>query len=489
MLDIAQGHFVNGQWVDAGGEALESHESYSGALCWRGTHAPAATLDAAMSAAEAAWPHWAQQSVDDRIAALKAYQSLLQVHAESLAQLIARENGKPLWEAKTEVAAMIGKIDVTLESWHARCAEQSMEIAGARGRTRNRALGVCVVLGPFNLPGHLPNGQIVPALLAGNSVVFKPSEVCPAVAAYLIDILRQCVPPGVVNLVQGDLRVGQALLAHPACAAVFFTGSYRAGVAIHKHFAGRPEIMLALEMGGNNPLLVWDAKDLDAAALLIVQSAYITAGQRCVCARRLIIPSGKQGDELLEALLAMMRRVRIGDPLAEEQPFMSGLIHAAAAEHVLQAQADLIAAGAYVVQACARMSDEHPSVLSPGLLDVTGLEIADHEIFGPLLQVYRADDFTAALAIANKTAYGLSAGLISDQPALYEQCQQSLRAGIINWNRQITGASGKMPFGGVGRSGNHRSAAWHAIDFCHYSCASIESPTLSMGALPTGIQA
>ncbi len=481
-------HFINGEWIDAGIEALESFESYSGELLWSGQHAGESEVDAAMQAAKSAWPAWSGLDVHRRIDILKKYQNHLRDHQLQISELIARENGKPLWEAKTEAAALIGKVDATINSWNVRCTDQHMEVGTAQGRTRQQSLGVCVVLGPFNLPAHLANGQIVPALLAGNTIVFKPSEVCPAVGAYLVDIFSKCLPKGVINLVQGDVRSGKALLAHEDVAAVFFTGSYRGGAAIHKHFAGRPEIMLALEMGGNNPLVVWEAKDLEAAALLMVQSAFITAGQRCVCARRLIIPEGEEGDAYIDALLAMMKRIRVGDPMSDEEPFMSGVIHEQASEQVLSSQAALIADGAKVLALCERIDEAHPTLLSPGLLDVTGLEVEDEEIFGPLLQVYRVPDFQSAINEANNTAYGLSAGLISDNKKLYDQFIAQIRAGIVNWNRQITGASGNMPFGGIGQSGNHRAAAWHAVDFCHYTCASIEADTLSLGALPTGIQ-
>ena len=486
-MDLARGQLIDGDFVNSGQAELHSQEAYSGADLWQGWHADDAQVAAAVSAAEAAWPLWSACPLDERRAALEQYALLLEQQKEELSKLICLENGKPLWEAKTEAGAMIAKIAVTIESWNERCSEQEMTLGSAIGRTRQKPLGVCAVLGPFNLPGHLPNGQIVPAILAGNSVVFKPSEQCPAVGAFLCGLLQQCVPAGVINLVQGDLRVGQSLLDQPGLAAVFFTGSYRGGAAIHRHFAGRPEILLALEMGGNNPLIVWDVEDLETAALLIVQSAYVTAGQRCVCARRLIIPSGSVGDRIIESLLKMIARMRYGDPMSADPVFMSGVIHENAALNVLKAQQALIDDGAQVLLKTEQVDPAHPSLLSPGLIDVSGLVLEDEEVFGPLLQVQRVDTFNQAISLANNTRYGLSAGLVSDDAQLYQQCVQQLRVGILNWNRQITGASGRMPFGGVGFSGNHRPGAWHAVDFCHYPCASIEQAQIEMGALPQGI--
>ena len=486
-MKLATGQYINGAWQDDAAQVLISNNAYTGEELWCGTQASVEQIQSAVAAAAAAWPAWAAKPFAERVTALRAYQETLKAQQARLAELIARENGKPLWEAKTEAAAMVAKIDVTIDSWNARCVDEEMSLGEARGLVRRHPLGVCAVLGPFNLPGHLPNGQIVPALLSGNSVVFKPSEQCPAVGAFLVQCLAEHVPAGIINLVQGELEVGKTLLAQADIAAVFFTGSYRGGAAIHQSFAGRPEIMLALEMGGNNPLLVWDVADLAAAALLIVQSAFVTAGQRCVCARRLLIPSGAAGDAILEALQDLLQRVRVGDPLAEEVVFMSGLINEAAADRVLAEQEQLMQRGAVAVRPCERIDPAHPSVLSPGLIDVTGLTVSDEEIFGPLLQIYRVDSFDQAIACANATRYGLSAGLISDNAALYDLCVQHLRVGILNWNRQITGASGKMPFGGVGRSGNHRPGAWHAIDFCQYPCASIEVDQVQMASLPPGV--
>ncbi|NRA40301.1 MAG: succinylglutamate-semialdehyde dehydrogenase, partial [Planctomycetes bacterium] len=442
-------------------------------------------IDQAMCAAAATFPEWSGKMLDERVSCLRNYQTILRERKELFAETIARECGKPRWEALTEAGALIGKIDVTIESWLNRAKDENFAMGSATARTRQHALGVCVVLGPFNLPAHLPNGQIIPALLAGNTVVFKPSEACPAVGALLIDSLAAAFPAGVINMLQGARDTGVALIAHQHVAGVFFTGSYRAGVAIHKHFAGRPEIMLALEMGGNNPLVVWEAKDVDAVALLIAQSAYVTAGQRCVCARRLIVPIGEEGDAYIGAIQNLIPRIRVGDPLADEQPFVGCLIHQAAADAVMAAQEALLAQGASSLVSCERLG---LAQISPGLIDVTSLaQREDEEIFGPLLQVIRVANYQDALCEANNTAFGLSAGLISDNEDLYDEFVHTVRAGIINWNRQITGASGKLPFGGVGHSGNFRPGALHAVDYCHYSSASIEAEKLECPALPTGI--
>jgi succinylglutamic semialdehyde dehydrogenase len=254
-----------------------------------------------------------------------------------------------------------------------------------------------------------------------------------------------------------------------------FTGSHRAGLALSRIFAESPGKILALELGGNNPLVVWEPKDVAATAELIVQSAYLTSGQRCVCARRLIVLEGESGDAVINALMERIRGVTAGAYTDEPEPFMGPLIHAAAAESLLAAQDRILAAGAEALVPMER-SLRSRALLTPGLLNVTKVTSRpDDEFFGPLLQVIHVPDFDAAMVEANATRFGLAAGLISGDPDLWRRFLGEVRAGIVNWNRPLTGASGKLPFGGVGESGNHRPSAWNAVDYCQYPVASLES--------------
>jgi succinylglutamic semialdehyde dehydrogenase len=272
--------------------------------------------------------------------------------------------------------------------------------------------------------------------------------------------------------------------------ALLFTGSYATGVQLRKALVDQPATLLALEMGGNNPLVVHDVDDIDAAALLCVLSAYITSGQRCTCARRLILVDGPQAERLMARLTEILAGVRVGAYTDEPEPFMGPLVSADAAQHVLQAQKRLISRGARPLAAAAAYeNDGGCSMLRPGLLDVTAVkDRADQEIFGPLLQLIRVSDFDAAIVEADRTAYGLAAALFSKNHDLYERFSNSVRAGVINWNRPTTGASGALPFGGTGNSGNHRPSGYFAADYCSYPTASLESPTLEPPAdLPPGI--
>jgi succinylglutamic semialdehyde dehydrogenase len=348
---------------------------------------------------------------------------------------------------------------------------------------------VVAVFGPFNFPGHLPNGHIVPALLAGNAVLFKPSELTPGVAQAVVTLWEQAgLPPGALQLLQGGREVGMALAAHPQLDGLFFTGASRTGHALHQQFAAQPEKILALEMGGNNPLIVQDVADVDAAVGITLQSAYLTAGQRCTCARRLLVPHGAAGDAFIRRLVDVAARLKAGAWDDPDPPFMGAVISLAAAEALLAAQADIIAQGAVPLLPMRRLQPR-TALLSPGLLDVSAVaHLPDEEDFGPLLKLQRYHDFDEALALANATRYGLAAGLLSDRADLYARFWQGVRAGIVNWNRPLTGASSAAPFGGVGASGNHRPSAWYAADYCSFPVAGLEAPhVLRPASLPPGL--
>ena len=347
------------------------------------------------------------------------------------------------------------------------------------------------MLGPFNFPGHPPNGHIVPALLAGNTVVFKPSDYTPLVAERTLAVWHAAgLPDGVLTIVHGARETGAALAQHPDIDGLFFTGSARTGQWLATQFAPTPEKILALELGGNNPLVVWNARDLTTAAVIVAQSAYLTAGQRCTCARRLIIADSDDGNALLECLRERIARIRVGAFTDVPEPFCGPVISSRAADEIMAAQNQLAAGGASLLVEAKRLRPDS-GLISPGLVDVTRMSQppADEEIFGPLLQVIRVPTFEAALTTANATRYGLAAGLISEDATLYSKFRDTVRAGIINWNQALTGASAAAPFGGIGRSGNHRPSGLFAADYCAYPVASIEVPELKPpAALPPGLE-
>jgi succinylglutamic semialdehyde dehydrogenase len=479
-------HYIAGAWHAGQGEALESLNPVSQQVIWQGQAASAAQVDAAVQAARAAFPAWASRTLEQRIAVLEQFAVTLKQHAEALGHCIGEETGKPLWETATEVTSMANKVAISVQSYRERTGEKSGPLADATAVLRHKPHGVVAVFGPYNFPGHLPNGHIVPALLAGNCVVFKPSELTPKVAEITVKCwIEAGLPAGVLNLLQGARETGVALAAHAGLDGLFFTGSSRTGNLLHKQFAGRPEKILALEMGGNNPLVVDQLSDINAAVYTIIQSAFISAGQRCTCARRLLVPQGAWGDRLLARLVEVAASIKVGSFDAQPAPFMGSVISLEAALHLIKAQQHLLAQGAKPLLEMTQPL-AGAALLTPGIIDVTLVpERPDEEFFGPLLQVIRYDGFEAAIAEANNTQYGLAAGLLSDSKARYEQFWLHSRAGIVNWNKQLTGAASTAPFGGIGASGNHRASAYYAADYCAYPVASLESDSLSLPATLT----
>ncbi|MBO2614847.1 succinylglutamate-semialdehyde dehydrogenase [Shewanella algae] len=473
--------FIKGQWLAGEGQAMSSSNPANGETLWQGNAATPAQVEAAVAAAREAQFDWFMLGFDGRLQVIEAYRDQLEAHKAEIADTIAQETGKPLWETATEAGAMIGKIGLSVAAYHKRTGETENELPAGRAVLRHKPHGVVAVFGPYNFPGHLPNGHIVPALLAGNTVVFKPSELTPKVAELMLKLWEKAgLPAGVINLVQGEVETGKALASHPQLDGLFFTGSSRIGHLLHQQYAGHPGKILALEMGGNNPLIVKGISDIKAAVHEIIQSAYISSGQRCTCARRLYIEKGEQGDALIAALVAAVKAIAVGPWNAEPQPFMGSMISEAAAKGMVAAQRNLQNLGGVSLVELTHI-ESGTGLVSPGLIDVTEvIELPDEEYFGPLLQLVRYSSFDRAISLANDTRYGLSAGLLADSREDYDYFLARIRAGIVNWNKQITGASGAAPFGGVGASGNHRASAFYAADYCAYPVASMEADGLSL---------
>ena len=460
---------------------LVSTDPCTGEAIWTG---PVGGVAAAVARARAAAPGWARRPLAERIAIVRAFKAAVEADADAFAQMIARETGKPLWETRTEVASVAAKVEISITAQTERAGEKAAEAAGVRQMLRHKPHGVLAVLGPYNFPAHLPNGHIVPALLAGNVIVFKPSEQTPAVADFMAGLWTKAgLPEGVLNLVHGGGFVGRDL-AGEEIDGLLFTGSAHVGAALARQFAETPHRILALEMGGNNPLVAWDLTDIDAAAATVVQSAFLSAGQRCTNARRLIVGPGS--DALVEAVLALADRLIVGAPFDEPQPFMGPVISNAAADGLERGWAQLQAAGGQVLRPLVRARADRP-LLSPAVIDMTRHAPSDDELFGPVLQIVRVPDWDAAIAAANATRFGLAAGLIGGDAALFDDFWARSRAGIVNWNRPTNGASSAAPFGGIGASGNHRPSAYYAADYCAFPVATLAADALG-GGITTGLK-
>lgn len=473
--------FINGRWIQGSGKKFTSLNPASEQRIWEGYCASESQVEQAIDAAKKASTRWKEMAFEQRQSYVKRFTELITKYSELLADTIGQETGKPLWESRTEIAAMIAKADISIRAHQERCGTRIEHSPMGDLVLRHKPHGVVAIFGPYNFPMHLPNGHIIPALLAGNTVVFKPSELTPRCAELMLHLWQKAeLPDGVLNLVQGNSETGEALASDPGIDGLFFTGSATTGQLLHRQFGGRPEKILALEMGGNNPLLITPVENLKAALHDTIISAFISAGQRCTCARRLLIPDSGWGDQFIEQLTASCHQILIGEYNAEPQPFMGTLISNTAADSILLAQQQMTTAGGSVLLE-GQIRNSAGTLVSPAIMDVSSIsELPDTEHFGPLLQVIRYQSFDAAISHANNTAFGLSAGIFSDDREQYEYFQRQISAGIINWNRPLTGASSSLPFGGCGISGNHRPSAYYATDYCSYPVASIESTTLLM---------
>ncbi len=462
-------------------EQLTSFEPATGNKIWEGE---SGDVRAAVARAKAAFPKWAQESKAKRIELCRRFANVILKQDGPLAELIARETGKPLWEAKTESAAVYAKVDISAMAYGERTPDKKLNSAlQGTSSLRHKPHGVMAVLGPYNFPAHLPNGHIVPALIAGNTVVFKPSEKTPAVGEFLVRCFHEAgVPEDVVQVLHGGPEAGKALVKHPDVNGVLFTGSARAGIAINRSLATDPGKIVALEMGGNNPIVLLDTPLIEDAATTIIQSAYTTAGQRCTAARRLIVIDSMY-ETIIESLKAMADRIIVDEPFAEPQPFMGCVIDNQTADLLSDSFLALINRGGRPIKHLQRPNAQLP-FLTPGIIDTTELEERpDIELFGPLLQVIRVPDYAAAIEEANATRYGLSASLIGGNPADFDRFYAETRAGIVNWNKPTNGASSTAPFGGIGLSGNHRPAAYYAADYCAYPVATseVDQPRATIG--------
>ena len=460
---------------------LISYEPATGAELWRGAHGD---VDQTVEIARRAWPAWAAQPLAKRIELVRRFVNEVRKDQNEFAELIARETGKPLWEAKTEVEAVMAKVEISVRAYADRTGQRKLDSAlQGTAALRHKPHGVMAVLGPYNFPAHLPNGHMVPALIAGNAVILKPSEKTPAVGEKLVELFNRCgIPEGVVQLLIGGPEEGKALVAHRDVNGVLFTGSAQVGIAINKKLATDPGKIVALEMGGNNPIVLWDTPLLSDAAALVIQSAFTTAGQRCTAARRLIVSSAIF-DEAVAEVKKLTDRIMVGGPFDDPQPFMGPVIDNNVADQLTESFVYLLSNGGRAIKHMQRLQDDLPFV-TPAIIDTTAMrERPDVELFGPLLQVIKVDDFDQAIAEANNTRFGLSASLVGGTPQQYNRFWANIRAGIVNWNRPTNGASSAAPFGGIGYSGNHRPAAFYAADYCAYPVTSteMEQPRASVG--------
>ncbi|MDX2115177.1 MAG: aldehyde dehydrogenase family protein [Planctomycetota bacterium] len=498
-------NLIGGRWIPIPGPALRSHNpAHPGRLVWSGAPSVDAVHDA-VRAARAAFPAWSARTVEERAAVLRRFRAICDARSADVASMLCDEVGKAFWEAEAEAKLLPLKVDTTLlegpmsaGSGRARVTDFEIELSPTRvGCCSFRPHGVMAVLGPFNFPVHLPNGHITPALLAGNTVVFKPSDKAPAsgqlLAALFEEALREAgAPPGVINLVHGAADVASTLAAHDDIDGVLLTGSWSVGRRILEANLDHPGRIIALELGGNNAAVIMPDADMKLAVLECARAAFATTGQRCTCTRRIIVDE-RIADRFIPALARAAGALVVGDPRGENgrQPFMGPLIRAEAVDAALRVQSRWLASGASALREARPL--EHPSgghYITPGILIVPGFSRdeqgcgGDVELFAPVVRVCVVRGFDEALAQANATRYGLAASVFTADPALARRFIAEARAGCVNVNTGTAGASGKLPFGGLGLSGNHRPAGSFALDYCAYPVASMLERSTAVALSP-----
>lgn len=419
--------------------------------------------DAVARASKASRP-WRDAGFGRRSIVLRRFGALARERAEALAVLIAREVGKARWDARAEAQLLAAKVDATLADGMRFVADFE---AGPGARATFHPRGVLAVLGPFNFPAHLPNGHIVPALATGNAVVLKPSELAPAVGAWMADLWREAgLPAGVLELVQGDADVGRALALHPDVDGVLFTGSWAAGRALSEATLDQPGKLLALEMGGKNAMIVCADADLELAVAEAALSICATTGQRCSSLSRVFVDESIC-DAFGEQLARVLAGVRIGAPL-DDGVFMGPLVSEDAHARLVCYRALATEAGGERVPIAA--TDRPPPFAAPGLVRFRDARQSHRyhrdEIFAPEAGLYPVVDLDHAIAAANDCDYGLAASVMTRDLARYEHAIGRVRTGVLNWNRGTIGASGRLPFGGGKRSGNDRPAGILATLYC-----------------------
>ncbi len=467
-------NYIAGEWVDGAGTADNVNPSDIRDVIGVYARANAAQAADAIGAAQAAQPQWAAFTPQQRADALDKVGSEIAARKAELADLLAREEGKALPDAAGEVlrAAQIFKffageaLRVPGELLASTRPGMSVEIT-------REPIGVVSIIAPWNFPIAIPAWKIAPALAYGNAVVFKPAELVPGSAWALAEILsRAGLPPGTFNLVMGRGRdVGEAMLHDARVVGVSFTGSEGTGRRVAQACVGRkgPMAKFQLEMGGKNPLVVLDDADLDVAVACAINGAYFSTGQRCTASSRLIVTRGIH-DRFVDAMVAKLKTLVVGD--ARRDGTVIGPVVDVAQ---LKQDLDYIDIGraegatlAFGGDALAEVAGQPGFYLRPALFSgaTNAMRICREEIFGPVAAVIRAADAAEALALANDTEFGLSAGVCTTSLRMAAHFKRHLQAGMVMVNAPTAGVDPHVPFGGrKGSSFGPREQGRYATEF------------------------
>ncbi len=456
-------------------------------VVFKGNFATKANCDKAVKSAKEAGQSWYDLGPEKRIEYVRKFVEIVKENKDELAKTISIEVGKPKWESEGEINSIINKIEPCIDAYRTRCSDIIIERNGAKGITRFLPLGVMCVIGPYNYPMHMTNGQIMAGLIAGNTIVLKPSDKAPLCATKIMQCWEKAgLPNGVINMVQGGAETVEYLVKNKDVNGVYFTGSFKVGQII-KNMCN-PHQMCALEMGGDAPVVAWDCDDLQSAAITVIQGAFGTAGQKCVSTRRLIVPDNMFGRELIKEVVKLSKKIVVGKYDDEQTPFMGPLRTPQMVENALKLQKYLASKGAKVLLEAKRMPQSN-CFITPCIVDVTGTKYTlKDEVFAPFLRVIKVKTFEEAIVEANSTEYGLATSVLTKDKHLYYEYLQKAKFGLVNWNKPTVGSSAWASFGGIKNSGNFRPSGYLSSDFCSYAVASAETENLSNVSLPKGIK-
>ncbi|OFZ14153.1 MAG: hypothetical protein A2X86_04690 [Bdellovibrionales bacterium GWA2_49_15] len=425
---------------------------------------------------------WRKTTVDEKVNALRRFKECVLTKAASMSEAIALETGKPLWEASAEILALMNKIDIIINQSLQRILPRHFNdiSPGTNGHIYYRPIGPCLIIGPFNFPCNIANNQIASALMAGNSVIFKPSEKTCYSGQLLIECYHEAgFPSGVINLVQGDGELARRILKEKTVKGIFFTGSLEVGKKILANTYQDLSKLVALELGGKNNGIVCKDADLDLALRELIKACFLTSGQRCISTA--IVPIHRSlHEEFIEKFHRTAKTIVIDHPIVHEiEPFMGPLVDQQALENYLLYMGMAKREGIEEIMRGKHLERKHSGYyVSPSIHLASSFNKNSHfltnEIFGPNCTFIPFDEIEEAIQISNSTEFGLAASIFSKDIKNYHKCLEEIDAGQINFNRSTIGANPLLPFGGVKNSGNYRPAAISTIDSCVFQLASLE---------------
>jgi succinylglutamic semialdehyde dehydrogenase len=426
---------------------------------------------------------WRKTPLSERLEYLKKYQEVAKKRREDIALAIALETGKPLWETYTEADAIASKVQVTITDSLERVKQQTISniMPNMDGHIIKKPIGPSLIIGPFNFPCHLANGQILAALMTGNSIIFKPSEKTIYSSQLLIELFHEAgFPAGVINFINGTAHTTQTILKHPDIKGIYFTGSLAVGKRILEAVGTDVTKMVALELGGKNATILHEDTNMEHALAEVLRACFLSSGQRCTSTSMIVVHK-KIEQEFISRFKELTEKIIVDHPTKYKvEPFMGPLIDEAAFLTYSRFCQMGLNNGAEAIKDFTKIvTDFDGYYASPTIHYLKEIKkenpFATEEIFGPNCTFTPYENIEDAIRIANISDYGLAASIFTQDMEIYKQCLEDIDAGLINLNRSTVGASARLPFGGVKNSGNYHPAAVSMVDHTVTTVSSLET--------------